>query len=177
MRVLALDPGERVGWARADVDESGGWKELRHGITPLKDMALAIHGALIQVRRNGPLPYISENDALPLPWERKYDVVVCEDWRLRPGKERLFIGSSFPAVQFIGMVRLCCWLSNTKLVMQGADTKSTADKTLKALWPEMYETVTQSGSHDDQHDLDAIRHLWFFTYRNTDGIPKPQEAA
>jgi hypothetical protein len=106
-----------------------------------------------------------------------YEVVVCEDWRLRPATARNFIGSSFPSVQFIGMVRLCCWLSNTKLVMQGADTKSTADKTMAQLWPAMYEKVSASRAHDDAHDMDAIRHLWFYTYRNTDGIPQPQEAA
>ena len=152
LRILALDPGERVGWARAVVAPDGSWSELRHGITPLKDMALAVSKA-------------------------DYDVIVCEDWRLRPATARNFIGSSFPSVQFIGMVRLCCWLSNTKLVMQGADTKSTADKTMAQLWPAMYEKVSASRAHDDAHDMDAIRHLWFYTYRNTDGIPQPQEAA
>lgn len=161
MRVLALDPGERVGWARADVAEDGTWSELRHGITPLKDMALAVYRALETE------PPDIEGDGLPakLP---EYDVLVVEDWRLRAEKAKSFVGSSFPAVQFIGMVRLCAWRSGCKLVMQGPALKTTADKTLARLWPEMYEKVTQSISHDDGHDLDAIRHLWVWTYQHTD---------
>lgn len=146
MRVLALDPGDRVGWARADVDPSSGtWDDLRHGITPLKDMALAIHASKLG----------------------EYDLVVCEDWRLYPHMAKQMIGSSFPSAQFIGMVRLLCWTYHRKLVMQGASIKTTADKTMAALRPDLYELVTKPIAHDDGHDLDAIRHLFFWTFRNT----------
>lgn len=155
-RVLALDPGNRVGWARADVAEDGTWTDLRHGITPLKDMALAVHHSLLA------------HSPEELPFEPAYDVLVVEDWRLRAEKARSFIGSDFPSVQFIGAVRLCCWLSGCQLVMQGPNLKTTADKTLKRMWPEMAEFVSQSISHDDGHDLDAIRHLWVWTYQHTD---------
>lgn len=155
MRVLALDPGDRVGWARADVDPSSGtWDDFRHGITPLKDMALAAYRALV--------------DGHPETGEPAYDLVVCEDWRLYPHLAKTMVGSAFPSVQFIGAVRLSCWLSGVRMVMQGAAIKSTADKTMKVLRPELHEQVTTPRAHDDAHDLDAIRHLWFYTYRNTD---------
>lgn len=146
MRVLALDPGDRVGWARADVDPSSGtWDDFRHGITPLKDMAIAVMTNVVD-----------------------YDVVVCEDWRLYPQQAKTMIGSSFPSVQFIGMMKLSIWTDpGARLVMQGAAIKTTADKTMKVLRPELYELVTKPIAHDDGHDLDAIRHLWFYTYRNT----------
>lgn len=155
MRVLALDPGERVGWARADIAEDGTWSEFRHGITPLWDMALAVHSSL--------LVHGAYDDPRP-----DYDVVVMEDWRLYPHMAQQFVGSAFPSVQFIGAVRLCCRLSGTKLVMQGASVKKTADKTLQKLRPELHELVTRPIKHDDGHDLDAIRHLWVYAYRNTD---------
>lgn len=157
MRVLALDPGERVGWARADVDEDGTWSQLRHGITPLWDMATAV------ARASDIYPSGEDYESAP-----DYDVVVMEDWRLYPHMANNFVGSAFPSVQFIGAVRLCCKLSGTKLVMQGAAVKKTADKTLAKLRPELHELVTRPIKHDDGHDQDAIRHLWVYTFRNTD---------
>lgn len=156
MRVLSLDPGERVGWARADVDTATGeWTDFRHGITPLKDMALAVHAAL---RSNAELPAM-------------YDLVIMEDWRLRPVEAKTLVGSSFPAVQFIGMAKMSCWLANVPFVMQGASLKVTADKTMKALRPELYELVTRPVSHDNGHDLDAIRHMWLWVFRNCNIVP------
>lgn len=155
MRVLALDPGERVGWARADIADDGEWSDLRHGITPLKDMALAVHAATVLADLDAREPV-------------GYDVVVMEDFRLSPMGAKHLIGSSFPTVQFIGMVRLCCWLSNTKLVTQGASIKDTADKSMKALRPELWETVSRPIRHDDGHDQDALRHLWYYTFKQFD---------
>jgi hypothetical protein len=159
LRVLALDPGERVGWARADVDPAGNWSDMRHGITPLRDMALSMNRALVRVPEHGP----------------SYDLVIIEDWRLYPHMAQSMVGSSFPSVQFIGMVKLCCWLSGTKLVTQGASIKSTADKTMKVLRPELYEIVTRPVAHDAGHDQDALRHLFFWTYRNTSVGSTPLE--
>jgi hypothetical protein len=157
LRVLALDPGERVGWARAVLGEDGTWSEFRHGITPLWDMATATTDALGIAYGQHDVAAASD-----------YDVVVMEEWRLYPHMANNFVGSAFPSVQFIGAVRLCCKLSGTKLVMQGASVKKTADKTLAKLRPDLHELVTRPIKHDDGHDLDAIRHLWVYTYRNTD---------
>lgn len=154
-RVLALDPGEKVGWARADIAENGDWTNLRHGITPLRDMVLAVHAALtINCEHYDP------------PLDPTYDVIVIEDWRLRPDKAHSMIGSSFPSVQFIGAVRLCCWVSGTKLVTQQPSERNLANKPMKALRPDLYELVTKPISHDDGHDQDALKHLWFYTWRH-----------
>lgn len=161
MRVLALDPGEKVGYARADVDTATGeWTDFRHGITPLKDMALAVYDALVWH------DYTTE-----MPGEPRYDLVIMEDWRLRPVEAKTLIGSSFPSVQFIGMCKMACWLANVPFVMQGASLKVTADKTMKALRPELYDLVTRPVSHDNGHDLDAIRHLWIHTFKNCNVAP------
>lgn len=146
--VLALDPGERVGWARATVDDDGRWAALRHGITPLREMALSVHDQA-----------------------HKYDLIICESWRLYPHMAQSFVGSAFPSVQFIGMVRLSCWHTDTKLVMQAPSIKANADKTMKKLRPFLFGMVTRPSAHDDAHDMDAIRHLWAWTFKNTEGIP------
>lgn len=166
VRVLALDPGDKVGWARADVADDGTWTDLRHGITPLRDMALAIHSALDL--HAGVMCHDDEDNQDPNP---DYDLIVMEDWRLYPHMAKQMIGSSFPSVQFIGMVRLCCWMSGTKLVVQGASIKKTADKTLRANRPDLYEMVTTARTHDDAHDTDAIRHLWHWTWKTRIAVP------
>ena len=91
-RVLALDPGDKVGWARADVADDGTWTNLRHGITPLKPMALSVHKSLCPPWTGG-------------EWDRtvpSYDVVVCERWALYPHMAKYMIGSEIPSAQFIG---------------------------------------------------------------------------
>jgi hypothetical protein len=144
-----------VGWARADVRPDGSWTDLRHGITPLRDMALAAHASIVDGR---------------------YDVVVMEDWKLFPAMAAQFIGSGFPSVQFIGAVRLCCWVSGTKLVMQGAATKKPTLEIMQSVDPELYAKVTQPIKHDDGHDLDALIHLFRWTWKNTSLVP-PRKAA
>lgn len=155
MRVLALDPGERVGWARADVNDAGQWSELRHGITELRPMALSVRESL----------------AGPTPNSPGYDLVICEEWRLYPHKAQEMIGSSFPSVQFIGMVQLCCWTSGVKLKKQGAGVMTTGDKWMRRLNPELHEMVNAPRAHDDAHDMSAIRHLFYWTVRSHKLIP------
>lgn len=140
MKILVLDPGEKVGWATAQMT-SDGLAVLDHGISHLKDTAMAVYDAVVE--------------------RKTYSVVVCETWRLRPGSAKHFIGNDFPSVQFIGMVRLCCWLANVKYVGQSPSVKSTANQLLTAAhYPEIAELIAKApAAHDQSHDTDALRHL------------------
>jgi hypothetical protein len=160
-RVLALDPGSKVGYARADISPSGEWTDFRHGISDLWDMAEAVHGALYSQ------PWYSGIEEQMVSHDPEYDTVVMEDWRLYKTHAQTMIGSTFPSVQFIGAVKLCCRLAGVPCIMQGAALKSTADKTMKHLNPELYELVSRPVRHDDGHDQDAIRHMWHWTFCNT----------
>ncbi|MGZ6570493.1 MAG: hypothetical protein ACXVHB_05810 [Solirubrobacteraceae bacterium] len=159
-RVLALDPGDKVGWARADIHDDGTWENVRHGITPLKPMALAVHRSLVPP---SPLRPVAE-----------YDAVVMERWALYAHKAKAMIGSEIPSAQFIGMVKMSCWLAGVPCVMQNAakvnsnrsDVLAPAEASMKKLRPELFELVTQPGAHDDQHDLVALKHLWAYTFDN-----------
>lgn len=159
MRILALDPGERVGWAVAECDDEllVPWHiseevtvaapELRivnHGISFLKDMALAVHDRAFS-----------------------YNHVVYETWRLQANKARTFAGSDFPSVQFIGMVRMACWLNPTVTIhSQSPSTKSTADRVIPLLYPDIDGRIKAApAAHDDSHDTDALRHLAYWHYR------------
>lgn len=137
MKVLALDPGEKVGWARGIIvdgvlDES----TVVHGINHLKDMALKLHDQI-----------------------HNYDLVIYESFRLYPGAAKSMVGSDFPTAQFVGMVRLCAWANpNVDLVVQGATIKKTALKTA----PDWLQSIISNApkAHDDAHDVDALLHLW-----------------
>lgn len=152
MKVLALDPGDRVGWARADIAEDGSWSDLRHGIAELKPMAFKVDKTVGACA---------------------YDAVVCEEWRLYSHMARHMVGSEIPSAQFIGMVKLACWKSGTPLVMQFArqvnsnrpGVLSPAEASMKRLRPELFEMVMQPGAHDDLHDMVAIKHLWAYTVK------------
>ena len=140
VNVLALDPGEKVGWARATVMPDATWTDLQHGITPLQDMALAVGKRLDD-----------------------YDVLVVESFRLAATKSRSMIGSDLPTVQFIGMCRYLAWVTPTvRLVLQAPAIKRTVDKTA----PEWLQEIiaNEPKSHDDAHNVDALRHLWHWTW-------------
>lgn len=135
MRILALDPGEKVGWARTEVDAKGKTSELVHGISTLKDMAMRLSIAF-----DG------------------YDVVVCETFIVPPGSR---LTGSFPTVQFIGMVRLLSWQTpKVDMIWQAPRVMHTAAKTIQKLKPSWAEIINQGGAHDDTHDYSAILHLW-----------------
>ncbi len=142
MKVLAVDPGERVGWAHGRIDaDADGLPELTvtgHGISTLKDFVLKLH----EVAGN-------------------YDVIVWETYRISAKHARKHIGSDVPTLQLIGMIRLCAWLHpNVKLVHQGPVVKATAERTL----PTSIQTILDKlpKAHDDSHDADALLHLWHY---------------
>lgn len=152
MKLLAMDPGEKIGWARCDVDAKGKATGLVTGITPLKDMALRIAKVY-----------------------ETYDIVIVETWRMSATHSKNFIGSSFPTVQFIGMVRLLSWLHpDTKIVWQDPRVKTTAIKTAAKLKPTWHEIMTAPGAHDVTHDADAVMHLWMYIWSTFVGSKEVQ---
>lgn len=135
MKVLALDPGEKVGWARCEVDAKGKTTELVHGITQLKEMAMRLTTAF-----------------------ESYDAVVCETFIVRSGSR---LTGSFPTVQFIGMVRLLSWQTpKVDMIWQAPRVMHTAEKTIHKIKPAWAEIIDQGGAHDDTHDYSAILHLY-----------------
>lgn len=172
-RVIALDPGDKVGWARADIADDGTWTDFRHGITELKACAIKVADAL---DIHAGCAYNDWDDSPPNP---DYDVVVMERWALYAHMAKALVGSEIPSAQFIGMVKLSCWLAGVPCVMQNArDVNSNtpgrlapAEASMKKLRPELFELVTQPIAHDDGHDLVAVKHLFLWTFRNCDMRP------
>lgn len=155
-RVIAIDPGERVGWAHGvmyahgearhpdQVDPDPGCELTGHGITPLKDFAMKFHEVA-----------------------GKYDTVIFEPYRIAAGKFKAHVGSDVPTLQLVGMIRLSCWLNpKVKVVSSGPGNKATGRKYAAAHLPEISQIIEAAlaTDHDSGHDGDAVMHLvnYFF---------------
>jgi hypothetical protein len=147
-KILAIDPGERVGWAsgivypEATVEGADGMPKEEatsldvtdQGVHQLKDFAMSL-GKNIE----------------------KYDTVVYETWRLYPNMAKRMVGNDMQPSQLVGIIRYLGWIHpQINLVMQGANIKKTAEKTMPD-W--MIEQMTKSS---EQHDQDALMHLWHY---------------
>lgn len=165
MKALAIDPGERVGWARGEV----------------------VDGVRMMRGTNACSPHIGELETIPTepckllrvedhgitklwPFAVKlgkvfadYDVVIYETWRLRATMAKKFIGNDFQPVQLIGVIRYLHHIHpHVKLVSQGPAIKSTAEKTVPPDLRARLDALPKA--HDECHDYDALLHLhhWFW---------------
>lgn len=140
MKVLAIDPGERVGWATGSLAD-GALDIGDHGITKLWPFAKKLGEVFTD-----------------------YDVVIYETWRLRATMAKKFIGNDFQPVQLIGVVRYLAMLNpQVKLVSQGPAIKSTAEKTVPDDLRKRLDALPKA--HDECHDYDALLHLWHWYWK------------
>jgi hypothetical protein len=140
VRVLAIDPGEKCGYATGEITD-GKLELLTYGIADLKDMALKTHEVI-----------------------SNYDVLVVESYRISATHVKHHIGSDVPTLQVIGALRLCAWLNpKVRIVMQAPAIKSTANATMP---PELQKIIDAAPkAHDQAHHTDAIRHLHHFWWK------------
>jgi hypothetical protein len=133
MKAIAIDPGERVGWATS-ILTSTELTDIKQGVTPLKDFAMKLGKVA-----------------------GEYDVIVYEAWRLYPAAAKSMIGNDMQPSQLVGMIRYFGWLNpQVKMVVQGANIKTTAEKTM----PDWFKERMALSS--EQHDQDALMHLWHY---------------
>jgi hypothetical protein len=147
MKLLAIDPGERVGWCTVeyttDSRDPENFHIATHGITELKPFALKLYESI-----------------------GNYDVVVYETYRLFTGERgKAQAGSDLPTAQLVGMIRLLAWQAGVKLVGQSPSIKNTADKAAANHGVVAGYIAGESGVHDDAHDIDAIRHAYYYWWK------------
>lgn len=90
--------------------------------------------------------------------------VVCEDYRLRQGKQMVQTGSRFVAVQTIGYLKSYAHRVGAEFVLQQPNVLTIAA---------MHSGVKQPSDHKLSHDVDAYNHGFY--YFETKGLltPKP----
>lgn len=135
-KILAIDPGERTGWATGESTPDG-LVVTGQGVAPLKNFAVKLGESF-------------EN----------YDTVLYETWRLYANMAKRLVGNDMQPSQLVGMIRYISWLNpSVKLVSLGADVKKTAEKTAP---DEIKERLLRSS---EEHDKDALLLLWFYHWR------------
>lgn len=145
MKILAIDPGELVGWCRAEVDDDYQIVDYKDGITPAQVFVLKLHD--------------SAHD---------YDLIIYETWRLFGSKAKTLIGNEMLTSQCIGGIKLSAWISGTKIIGQGPDIKKTADKICPEEWKHVIDG--ESSVHDEAHHVDAFRHLIYYLWRQQHNV-------
>jgi hypothetical protein len=90
--------------------------------------------------------------------------IVCEDYRLRQGKQMVQTGSRFVAVQIIGALKAYARRCGSKFVLQTPNVLSVAS---------LHSGMKRPSNHAISHDIDAYNHGYY--YFETKGLltPKP----
>jgi len=89
--------------------------------------------------------------------------VVCEDYRLRQGKQMVQTGSRFVAVQIIGALKAYARRVGAKFVLQPAQVLTVAA---------LHSGVKRPSNHAKSHDIDAYNHGYY--YFETKGLLQPK---
>lgn len=145
MQILAIDPGELVGWCRAEVVGNFVITDYKDGITPAKLFVETLHETA-----------------------GDYDLIVYETWRLFGSKSRALIGNEMLTSQCIGGIKLCAWVHGVPIIGQGPDIKKTADKICPEEWKHVIDG--ESSVHDEAHHVDAFRHLIYYLWRQKHNV-------
>jgi len=90
-------------------------------------------------------------------------IVVCEDYRLRQGKQMVQTGSRFVAVQIIGALKAYARRVGAKFVLQPAQVLTVAA---------LHSGVKRPSNHAKSHDIDAYNHGYYFF--ETKGLLQPK---
>lgn len=90
--------------------------------------------------------------------------IVCEDYRLRQGKQMVQTGSRFVAVQIIGALKAYARRVGAKIFLQPANILTVAA---------LHSGTKRPSNHAISHDIDAYNHGYY--YFETKGLltPKP----
>lgn len=90
--------------------------------------------------------------------------VVCEDYRLRQGKQMVQTGSRFVAVQALGALKAYARRVGAQFILQRPDVLTVAA---------LHSGVKRPSDHSKSHSVDAYNHGYY--YFETKGLltPKP----
>ena len=153
--VLALDPGERTGWAagrmsydRLELLESGvlRWDMMEEKIAKWQHVG-----------------YFGAYEELYTTDDKRFDVIVAESWKPRRdarGKMDWIEGDELTPAKHIGGIRFIARTSRTRYLEQSPKEKPTS----RASYPLSLAEVDEESN--EQHDQDARLHLWLYFFTN-----------
>lgn len=133
-RVISIDPGEQTGWAIGRVGDGSCVLE-DFGYTAWKPFCMN---------------YMNVMDS-----DDPFQVVVYESWRMRSDKAKELIGSDFPSVQCIGIIKYGAWKHKAQLVTSEPAYKNVIDS-------QMGGTQYLPARDQVEHYRDAVRHFYWY---------------
>lgn len=160
IRVLALDPGEKVGWNTATIWDRADPATIDvgdYGILRLKDAGLALEG-----EGSAKTP-----DLRP----EHFDVVIFETWILTRKGAQDSVGSEMESSQFIGMLRSAVWRApnHPRLVRQNPNNMTTGRLALNNPRPDYAKIAAiidaAPRSHKDSHYVSSLLHTVKFFHK------------
>lgn len=158
-QVIALDPGERTGWATAIMDLDY-FQFVGTGVLAQDHMARSL--AEWQAIRflNKPWRVALDENHTPI---RTFDVIVAESWRPRRdanGRLDWIEGDPLLSAQHLGQIRFIADLSGA--------TYREFSPMQKPFWvASMPAKLKSLDAHsNEQHDKDARMHLWGYFFEN-----------
>lgn len=89
--------------------------------------------------------------------------IVCEDYRLRQGKQMVQTGSRFLAVQVIGALKAYAKRVGAAFTLQQPNVLTVAA---------LHSGMKRPSNHKESHDVDAYNHGYY--YFETKGLLKPK---
>lgn len=144
-RVIAIDPGERVGWARCHiVDGVLDPATFAVGVHPLKQFAEALIGKTI-------VPAACDGEV-------ELDLLAYEKWSLYASHAKVLVGSEMPSSQMVGIIRACGWISGAKLMCVGANKKGTGLTVMPTWLQERRAACSEEHSRDA---CELISYVWY----------------
>lgn len=150
--VIALDPGERTGWATASM----GWDRFvfqNYGTKPRREMAV----------------WLSQQQCVGLPREKTrghqspaFDKMVWEAWipREKNGSMAWIKGNKLLSPRHVGHFELIAWLSGTPTKEYLAASKEFFQSSMP---PQLVQLQRDAS---EQHPKDALMHLWGYFFEN-----------
>lgn len=149
-RVIALDPGQRTGYAVGEMEEDY-FRLVESGVLPQQLMAVKLaEWQGVRGPKGGPL-------VVP-----RFNVITWESWRPRPknGSMEWIKGDRLLSAQHVGQIRFIGILSGARLLEQEPRDKT---RFLASLPRQLRELDRVS---NEQHDQDARWHLWGYFFDN-----------
>lgn len=133
-KLLAIDPGETVGWALFEQAELSGTGEVRIDIDSSGSMNILPLHRIIKVLNP--------------------DLVVIEDYRVYAHKANAHTWNALYTPKLIGALQYMCQLWNIPYVMQMASSKQFCTDSKLKIWG-YYKKASK-------HSMDAVRHGCYY---------------
>ena len=142
--IVAVDPGQTTGVARASYEVGSDVLVLSGGGWEIKNIEGYV--ALETLLREAPP-----------------DLVIVESFNLRPDEAQSQVGSAFPSVEGIGIMKFICFELGVKMLLQTPGEKSMiADS-------DLMKYLDLNHLMSSLHIRDALRHITYFMLKEKYG--------